>query len=350
MNEEVAAGARAQQQQAAQIVNLTLKNQSVENRNTELQQKISALGTAQEQQTKQLEQLNRQAAAREQENVGLKEKLAELEGILKHQAGKIMAQEKVRSELAEEKTVVQQQAESQTLELARLRRETDQLRDEIRQLKTSSPVVPIAETDQPVPLQKSAAPAPLSESEAAALLRNAQQMERVFNYRGALENYSRLADARRTDMDALKGKARCLLRMGQPDPALAAARAAVTAAPADQSAQLLLGLALAGTKQFNEATRVLGPVVRQDPLNLEARNALGAAWLGLGDMAAARRELEAALRLNPRLRDTHFNLAQVFFFSKPPDVERARQHYKRALEMGATPDPQFEKLLGSGGP
>jgi Tfp pilus assembly protein PilF len=59
----------------------------------------------------------------------------------------------------------------------------------------------------------------------------------------------------------------------------------------------------------------------------------------------AEKEFLKAIEIDDTFADAHFNLALVYATEKPPSLEMARRHYKRALELGIPPDPRLEKLL-----
>ena len=62
---------------------------------------------------------------------------------------------------------------------------------------------------------------------------------------------------------------------------------------------------------------------------------------GPAEVAAFRK----AIQYDPGYGDAHANLAFVYLTQKPPLVELARWHYKKALEAGHAHDPSMEKLL-----
>jgi Flp pilus assembly protein TadD len=56
-------------------------------------------------------------------------------------------------------------------------------------------------------------------------------------------------------------------------------------------------------------------------------------------------EIRRAIEIDPQYADAHFNLAVVYSKERNPKVELARYHYKKALDLGAKPDPDLEALL-----
>ena len=52
-----------------------------------------------------------------------------------------------------------------------------------------------------------------------------------------------------------------------------------------------------------------------------------------------------AIANDPGYADAHFNLAVIYATAQPPAKQQAKQHYEKALSLGASPDPTLEKLL-----
>ena len=71
--------------------------------------------------------------------------------------------------------------------------------------------------------------------------------------------------------------------------------------------------------------------------------ALGLAKRGWTD--AAESELGAALEIDPKSADAHFNLAALAVRRSPPAIESARRHYNEARKLGAEPDGGLESIL-----
>jgi hypothetical protein len=67
--------------------------------------------------------------------------------------------------------------------------------------------------------------------------------------------------------------------------------------------------------------------------------------MGLGRIGEARVATEKALKINPDSPEVNYNMAQILISLSPPEVMDAQQHYRRALELGMAPDPDFENTL-----
>ncbi|MBV9273535.1 MAG: hypothetical protein JO333_06555, partial [Verrucomicrobia bacterium] len=55
--------------------------------------------------------------------------------------------------------------------------------------------------------------------------------------------------------------------------------------------------------------------------------------------------LRKAVELDESYAEAHYNLAIIYTEHRPPELELARRHYYRALDLGAPPDLDIEKIL-----
>lgn len=115
-------------------------------------------------------------------------------------------------------------------------------------------------------------------------------------------------------------------------------------------AWLTLGIISMDRDQLDEALAALAQAVLYDPQNARARNFLGVVLGRKGWLDGAQAELRRAVELDPSYADAQFNLAAFYLEEKPPVIELARRHYVRAIELGAKPDPDIEKVLKSSPP
>jgi len=90
---------------------------------------------------------------------------------------------------------------------------------------------------------------------------------------------------------------------------------------------------------------VLESLATDSPSNAAVHVLLGTARFGLGNVAEARDEMERALALDPESKTAHFNLAQILLAASPPDLRAARDHYRKALDLGSAPDEDLDLLL-----
>lgn len=117
--------------------------------------------------------------------------------------------------------------------------------------------------------------------------------------------------------------------------ALAAAPAAVRVGVPAAIVAALGTLTFAQSRMYSDLETLYTVTVTKNPSAWMAHNNLGNLLRDRGDLAGARRHLEAALRVRPDLTKTHYNLANVLRDLREPDA--AIVHYRRALEL----DPAY---------
>ncbi len=93
------------------------------------------------------------------------------------------------------------------------------------------------------------------------------------------------------------------------------------------------------------AISCLTRAIHEDPLEPRAHNYLAIAMRQLGWHTAAESELQRAIELSPSYGIAHFNLALLYSEQKPPSLELANIHYKKALSLGVDRDELLERRL-----
>ena len=147
------------------------------------------------------------------------------------------------------------------------------------------------------------------------------------------------------NLDQITSKAKLLLSEGKFVQARLLLMEGIGIDPDHYLVRLLLGVAQCEAGRFEDALILLRTLVEENPSDPHIHIALAGAHLGLGEAAKARKEVTAALKLKPNMSAAHYNMVQVLMATKPVDLELARHHYKKALELGATPDEAIEALL-----
>lgn len=157
--------------------------------------------------------------------------------------------------------------------------------------------------------------------------------------------YSSVLDIDPTNVVALSSMGAIRYQQNRFDDAEDYLRKAVAEAPNDAETRSLLGVVFyrkgLTEDSFNELTRA----VALDPHNAEAHNYLGIVLSQKGWGAAGEQEIRRAIEINPQYADAHFNLAVIYAKQRTPNVELAKYHYRKALDLGAPADPQLEALL-----
>ena len=119
----------------------------------------------------------------------------------------------------------------------------------------------------------------------------------------------------------------------------------IAVAPEDTFSHCTLGIVYYQEHRYDDAINSLTRALAINPKYAVAHNYLGITASQKGWQDAAKKELETALDIDPTYADASFNLAVVYAMQQPPDKEDAAKFYKRAVELGAEPDPGLEALL-----
>jgi tetratricopeptide (TPR) repeat protein len=176
-------------------------------------------------------------------------------------------------------------------------------------------------------------------------LQQAAIKERGRDYNNALAMYIALLEEYPQEPWALKGACRCCLRLGHMDKVRELTRQALTLPLPDADLNLLAALVDCHDGHYQTAIPILCQSLKQNGACPEAHIALGVALAATGQIKEAQEEMKRALSLNPKLGDAYYNLARLSLRQKPTDHDTARVHYQNALQHGAKPDPELDKLL-----
>jgi len=209
----------------------------------------------------------------------------------------------------------------------------------------ASPPVVIAKASPP-PSTKAPRPgSPSPTPDVQTLLSDARAALVAKDLATASAKYNTVLASQPDNIVALSNLAAIYYQQGRYDDAEQNLRKVIVAAPNNSNARSLLGVIYFRKglieDSFNELTRA----VALDPRNAEAHNYLGIVLSEKGWNAAGEQEIRRAIELNPQYPDAHFNLAVIYAKQRTPKVELARYHYRKALDLGAQPDPELEALL-----
>lgn len=136
-----------------------------------------------------------------------------------------------------------------------------------------------------------------------------------------------------------------LMASGQHEKARAVLQDNMAMEPANHAWHALLGIVECQAGQYARALEIFKELVREDETDAKAHVLLGAAYLGIGNLAVARDQVTLALEINPELPEAHYDLARLCMAIDPPDRALALQHYQRALRLGERRDPILERHL-----
>jgi Flp pilus assembly protein TadD len=121
---------------------------------------------------------------------------------------------------------------------------------------------------------------------------------------------------------------------------------AVKLSPNDAFSYRNLGIVYYQLNENDAAIDALERSIALEPNEKYSHDYLGCACSQKGWQEVAEKEFRKAIEIDDNFPDAHYNLAIVYAMQKPPSLELARRHYKRALELGIPKDPRLEKLLG----
>lgn len=205
-----------------------------------------------------------------------------------------------------------------------------------------------AVTSQPAPAPPPASPPTpprAATPQTRALLNEARAAVELKDLDTAAAKYEAVLAVEPDNLQALTNLGVVRYQQGRLEQAEQLMRKAVLSAPNDSASRSLLGVIHFRRGLLEEAFSELTRAVALDPRNAEAHNYLGIVLSEKGWSAAAEQQVRRAIELNPQYADAHFNMAVIYSKLRTPRLELARYHYKKALDLGAAPDPQLESLL-----
>jgi tetratricopeptide (TPR) repeat protein len=144
---------------------------------------------------------------------------------------------------------------------------------------------------------------------------------------------------------AIRSEAQRMMNAGSAPAAVRLLSQAVELFPERTEMRIMLGSACCQSGRYEDAMHILNPVLGDNPKNERAHLIMGTAFMGLGKLKQARKETEAAIALNQNTADAHYNLAQILLNITPAEPYLARDHYRRAIELGGQADPKLEDQI-----
>ena len=175
------------------------------------------------------------------------------------------------------------------------------------------------------------------------------EAERLFaqrRYAEAEEKYKQVLRMDENNPVSLANVAAIQLEMQKLDEAEVHLKKAIEKSPQEPYVLSLLGMLRFQQSKYDEAFDALSRSAQLDPKNAETQNYLGITLSQQGHREAAETALRKAITLNPNYAGAHHNLAVVYATQRPPFIELARYHYRKALALGQPNNPDLEKQIG----
>lgn len=107
-----------------------------------------------------------------------------------------------------------------------------------------------------------------------------------------------------------------------------------------------LGQELLEKGKYEEAIKYLKIAIKADPFDYKVFYNLGIAYGYLGNFPAAIKCFQSAIKLNPYYASAYNNLGVSYLGLKEPQIEKAAQALKKALELGYAVNPIILKKAG----
>jgi Flp pilus assembly protein TadD len=204
---------------------------------------------------------------------------------------------------------------------------------------------PKAAPEMMPPSGKGASASPIVPPEISDLAVEAKEQFSRGNYRDAEKTYLKAQTKAPNNVYILSNLGVTQFRQQKYKLAEESFKKAIANAPEDDFSHCTLGIVHYQKGEFDNAIQSLTRALAINPKNATAHNYLGITASQKGWQEAAQKHLETAVAFDSNYADAHFNLAVVFASQTPPNKEAARQHYKRAIELGAAPDSNLESLI-----
>jgi tetratricopeptide (TPR) repeat protein len=238
--------------------------------------------------------------------------------------------------------------------------QADQLRARLAVLEAQAvPYTPeelalLKKNPSPPPAQM---PAPLAEKKhvvhsmtdlppgTSALMREAARASMERDYAKAAKDYEEILHQDENNVYVLTYLANAQFAMNQLDKCEKTVARALALDSEDAPSLYLLGILRYRQEKLDAAFDALSRSAKYNPTNAGTQNYLGCVLADKGLRSAAETAFRKALASEPDYAEAHYNLAFIYAEEKPPSMEMARWHYRRAVDLGHGKSPELEKLL-----
>ena len=180
---------------------------------------------------------------------------------------------------------------------------------------------------------------------AGAMMADAQRLFVVGEYEKAEKKYIEVLRQDEKNVYVLTHLANAQLAQNHIEDCEKNVQSALTIDPDDAASLFLLGNLRLRQDKVDDALNALSRSASINPTNAVTQNSLGNALSRKGMDKAAETALRKALLLDPGFPEAHHNLAIIYATQKPPSMELARWHYKKALDLGQPKNPSIEKIF-----
>lgn len=157
--------------------------------------------------------------------------------------------------------------------------------------------------------------------------------------------YQQIVDAAPNNYFALSNLGVTQIQSRKLSAAEVALKKAIEINPKDAFAATNLGVVFCKQGRFDEAMASLKEALASDAKDHIAQNYLGICYGEKGLKPEAEAAFLRSIEIREEYPDAHFNLAVLYATSQPPSLEKAREHYDKAVKNGSEPDPSLEQLL-----
>ncbi|MCK9587924.1 MAG: tetratricopeptide repeat protein [Terrimicrobiaceae bacterium] len=281
-----------------------------------------------------------------------------LRGIILRQIKEQAERDAARAGLEKEIQTLQIQSDTISNQLAVLSRSAFQLSDDER-LLFKEPIAALSEPDPsslsvtmavakpadgfPVPT-----PAEGPESLPDATRDMVDQARKLFDqgrFGDAEKLYQQIVDAAPNNYFALSNLGVTQIQVRKLSAAEVALKKAIAINPKDAFAATNLGIVLCKQGRFDEAIVSLQEAIASDDKDQVAQNYLGICYGEKGLKGKAEEAFKRSIQIRDDYADAHFNLAVLYATTEPPSLDLAKEHYTKAVSLGATADPSLERLF-----
>ena len=177
------------------------------------------------------------------------------------------------------------------------------------------------------------------------LIQQAKMMFEQKNYADAEKLYQVVVEKMPNSYFALSNLGAVQIEGGKLSAAEVALKKAIEINSSEAYAYTNLGIVYSRMGKFGEAIGALRKAVGLNEEDAVAHNYLGVCLGQREEWSGSETHLKKAIDLRPEYPEAHFNLAVLYATTQPPSLERAKEHYVKATELGAAPDASLERLI-----